>query len=231
MARTRDALTHDRIIRAALALVDGEGLGALNMRRLGGELGVEAMSLYRHVPNKAALLDAMVDSIVEDWVEADHPTAGDWKTRLGELMHRAHDVLLARPWAVELLSSRPSVGAARLRYAESITSSLLGAGFTPQLAHHALHIIDGTIMGFSAQEARRPSAQAMGERVQQLYDGSLADEFPGASLIIRQDHDHADEYALMVDLVIDGLDRLREGVSPPRYARENNRAKKPGSFS
>ncbi|MEN9620870.1 MAG: hypothetical protein RL499_1063 [Actinomycetota bacterium] len=216
MARTRDALTPDRVLQAALTLADSEGLEALSMRRLGTELGVEAMSLYRHVPSKEALLDAMVDAIVVSWVDPADNTAGDWRTRLGAIMHRAHATLLARPWAVELVTMRPRVGEGRLRYAETITSALLEAGFTPQLAHHGLHIVDGTIMGFTAQQARRPTAAALGDRVQALYDGHLADDYPGISITIREHHDHAEEYALMVDLVIDGLSRLRDGLMPPR---------------
>ena len=216
MARTRDALTHDRVLQAALALADADGLEALSMRRLGTELGVEAMSLYRHVPSKEALLDAMVDTIVHSWIDPANVTTGDWRTRLGAIMHRAHRVLLAQPWAVELVTMRSRVGDGRLRYAEAITTALLEAGFTPQLAHHGLHIIDGTIMGFTAQQARRPTATALGERVQALYDGHLADDYPGISITIREHHDHDEEYALMVDLVIDGLARLRDGRLPPR---------------
>ncbi len=215
MTPPRDALSHERVLQAALALADAHGLESLSMRRLGTELGVEAMSLYRHVPSKDALLDAMVDAIVDSWVAVD-AAPGEWRARLAAIMHRAHGALLARPWAVELVTVRPLVGDGRLRYAESITTALLDAGFSPQLAHHGLHIVDGTIMGFTAQQARRPTAAALGDRVQALYDGALADEFPGISRTILEHHDHDEEYALMVDLVLDGLARLRDGSPPPR---------------
>ena len=216
MTALRDALSRDRVLQAAIALVDAQGLNALSMRRLGAELGVEAMSLYRHVANKEALLDAMVDAIVQTWVDDTHPPADDWRARLASIMHLAHRALLERPWAVELVTVRPRVGDARLRYAEAVTTALLDGGFTPQLAHHGLHIVDGTIMGFTAQQARRPSAVALGDRVQALYDGALADEYPGISRTIREHHDHDEEYALMVDLVIEGLGRLRDGRPPHR---------------
>ena len=216
MTPPRDALSYDRVLQAALALVDAHGLESLSMRRLGSELGVEAMSLYRHVPNKDALLDAMVDAIVQTWVDDAQPAADEWHARLASIMHRAHRALLQRPWAVELATVRPRVGDARLRYAEAVTTALLDGGFTPQLAHHGLHIVDGTIMGFTAQQARRPSAAALGDRVQALYDGTLADEYPGISRTIREHHDHDEEYALMVDLVIEGLGRLRDGRPPHR---------------
>ena len=228
----RDALTPDRVVDAALALADEHGLEALTMRRLGAALGVEAMSLYRHVASKDALLDALGDALVALWIapaaEADvspdvhvPPPGGTteaWRTAIAAIMHRAHRELLARPWAIELLASRPHVGPARLRYAEAITAALLDAGFSTQLAHHGLHIVDGTIMGFSAQEARRPSAEAMGPGVQRLWEGELAAEYPAISRTIRERHDHGEEYTLMVDLVLDGLARLRDGARPPRSA-------------
>ena len=218
MTPPRDALNHDRVLQAALTLVDAHGLESLSMRRLGTELGVEAMSLYRHVPSKDALLDAMVDAIVKTWIDDALPVPDDWRAHLGAIMHCAHRALLARPWAVDLVTVRPRVGDARLRYAEAVTTALLDGGFTPQLAHHGLHIVDGTIMGFTAQQARRPSAAALGDRVQALVDGALTDEYPGISRTIREHHDHDEEYALMVDLVIEGLARLRDG-SPPHRTR------------
>ncbi|MFN4002092.1 TetR/AcrR family transcriptional regulator [Microcella sp.] len=216
MTPPRDALSHDRVLRAALALADAHGLEALTMRRLGTELGVEAMSLYRHVASKEALLDAMVDAIVLGWIDPHDAQIADWRARLAAVMHRAHDALMARPWAVELVANRPRVGGGRLRYAETITSALLDGGFSLQLAHHGLHIVDGTIMGFTAQQARRPSAAALGDRVHELYDGLLANQYPGITRTIRERHDHDEEYSLMVDLVIDGLNRLRDGLLPPR---------------
>lgn len=225
MTAPRDALSRDRVLNAALSLADTHGLDAVSMRRLGSELGVEAMSLYRHVASKEALLDAMVDAIVLQWVavfdepqtDTHPPAAPDWRTRIAAIMHRAHDTLLAHPWAVELVSARPQVGDGRLRYAEAITAALMDAGFNPQLAHHGLHIVDGTIAGFSSQEVRRPTAEAMGDRVQSLYNGDLVDEFPSISVTIREHHDHSEEYALMVDLVIEGLARLLVGQLPARH--------------
>src|SRR5918999_1237962 len=81
----RPALTRDRVLRAAIALADREGVEAISMRRLGAELGVEAMSLYNHVPNKAALLDGMVETVIND---IELPTqVDDWKACIREMAH------------------------------------------------------------------------------------------------------------------------------------------------
>src|SRR5918911_507596 len=69
----RRPLTRPRILRAALKLIDGEGLDALSMRKLGAALGVEAMALYRHVPSKGALLDGVVELLLE---QLELPPAG-----------------------------------------------------------------------------------------------------------------------------------------------------------
>jgi AcrR family transcriptional regulator len=210
MVRPQSALTRDRVVQAALTLADADGLESLSMRRLGSTLGVEAMSLYHHVPNKDALLDAMVDAIVGQWgVPADHAgNEADWRTGVSRVMLTAHAVLLAHPWAIELAGARPFVGPGRLRYAEGISMRLLDAGFTPRLAHQALHIVDGTIMGFSAQAARRPTSAAMGPMVDELASGSLGDQYPGITRTIHEHHDHDEEYAVMVDLIVDGLSSL-----------------------
>src|SRR6187399_3364854 len=96
--KRRTPLTRDRVLRAAIALADETGLEALTMRKLGQQLGVEAMSLYNHVANKDDLLDGMIDIVFS---EIDPPAAGgDWKA---ELRGRALSTLAAlrrHPWAV-----------------------------------------------------------------------------------------------------------------------------------
>ena len=77
-SRRRTTLSRERIAAAAVALIDGEGLDALSMRRLGAELGVEAMSLYRHFPSKAALLEAVVARLLAE-LPVPAPTAARWQ--------------------------------------------------------------------------------------------------------------------------------------------------------
>src|SRR5437879_8120056 len=102
--RRRTALSRERIAVAAVALIDGEGLDALSMRRLGAELGVEAMSLYRHFPSKAALLEAVVARLLAE-LPVPAPTAARWQEAFRALA-RAYRALLTRhPNAIPLLAT------------------------------------------------------------------------------------------------------------------------------
>src|SRR2546423_3844238 len=98
---TRIPLSRDRILRAALELADASGVDALTMRRLGDELGFEAMSLYRYVANKNDLLDGMLDLVLAEW---QLPDAGDdWAAAIRTSAQSVHDALRRHPWAARVL--------------------------------------------------------------------------------------------------------------------------------
>ena len=111
----RTPLNRGRVLRAAVALADEAGIESLSMRRLGQELGVEAMSLYNHVANKDDLLNGITDLVVS---EIELPEGGgDWKTALRRHAISAHDVLVAHPWACRLALSPDTVSLASVRRA------------------------------------------------------------------------------------------------------------------
>ena len=96
-SETRTPLSRERVLRAAVDLADESGIEALSMRKLGQELGVEAMSLYNHVANKEEILDGMADLIMSE-IEPPLPDA-DWKSALRERALSAREVLVRHPWA------------------------------------------------------------------------------------------------------------------------------------
>ena len=103
-AATAAPLSRERVLRAAIALADAGGIEALTMRRLGQELGVEAMSLYKHVANKEDLLDGMVDVV---FGEIELPDGGtDWRTAMRARAISVRDGLTRHPWATPLMQSR-----------------------------------------------------------------------------------------------------------------------------
>jgi len=106
----RQPLSHERIVSTALDLIESRGLANLSMRRLGEQLGVEAMSLYRHVPGREALLDAVVEKIVAEMERDDDvlisPRDG-WQDFLQRLAHGVRRIALAHPVAFPLVASRP----------------------------------------------------------------------------------------------------------------------------
>src|SRR5207344_1953815 len=104
----RTRLSRDRVIRAAIALADANGIHALTMRKLGVALGVEAMSLYHHVANKSDLLDGMIDGV---FGEIDLPTdATEWRSAMRRRALSAREAMSRHPWAIGLMESRTTPG-------------------------------------------------------------------------------------------------------------------------
>jgi AcrR family transcriptional regulator len=147
------ALTRDRIVDAGLALADTHGLGAVSMRRVAGELGVKAMSLYNHIAGKDALLDGMLERVLD---EVTLPVAGrDWEEELRRCALSLHDAIRRHPWACGLAmapAAFPSALGARARYIEAILRTLREAGFTAEQAYHGYHALDGHTIGITTWE-------------------------------------------------------------------------------
>lgn len=153
MARPRPGLTRDAILAAALGIIDGSGLDACTMRAVASELGVEAMSLYWHVPGKEALLDGVVDRILGE-VAAEREEIGDWRTRVVSFGDSYHKVLLRHPNALPLIAGRPfGAYAAAGRMAEGGIASLEQAGFDRRSAIRATRTISRFVIGFTLLEA------------------------------------------------------------------------------
>lgn len=112
----RRPLTRQRVADAALVLIDEAGLGALSMRKLGAALGVEAMSLYNHVDNKADLLRAVRSTLFAEVLEAYGQPEGDWKVVARALSHAYVDVAARHPRAVVLLIEAPADSDAELEF-------------------------------------------------------------------------------------------------------------------
>src|SRR3954463_5231071 len=117
-APLRPPLSRERILHAALRIADESGVETLTMRRLGQELGFEAMSLYRHVASKDDVLDGILDLVLAEWQLPDAGGAGPAAIRTSA--RSVHEALRRHPWAARLLVSEARVRPARLRYMESL---------------------------------------------------------------------------------------------------------------
>ncbi len=149
--RSRQALTRERILRAAVDVADREGISALTMRRLGAELGVEAMSLYKHVANKDAILDGVVELIGG---EIETPSdATDWKDAMRRRAVSARAVFASHSWAIGLLEARGSMGPATMRSLDVMLGVLRSGGFAIDDAAHAIWMLDSFVYGHVIQEA------------------------------------------------------------------------------
>jgi AcrR family transcriptional regulator len=214
-AERRAPLTRERVLRAAVDLADRGGVEALSMRKLGQELSVDAMALYRHVRNKDDLLDGLVEVIVEQ-IEGPF-SAEDWKAAIREQAMAARHVMLRHPWARQVLEERGTGGPATLAYIESVLATLHDGGFSIELAHHTLHVLGSRIFGFTqdlfeepgpADPAPDPAALA---RAMAGYPRiiELATSVSHEGVLGRCDDDV--EFAFGLDLLLDGLERLRAG--------------------
>jgi AcrR family transcriptional regulator len=208
----RARLTRERVLRAAVLLADSGGLEALTMRRLGEELGVEAMSLYKHVANKEDLLDGMVDLV---FAEIELPTGDtDWRTAMRARAVSARAALTRHPWATALMQSRTAPGGATLRHHDTVIGTLRRAGFSVALTAHAFSAIDAYVYGFALQERSLPfeTAEQAEEVGRQMFARMPPGEFPHlteltAEHILRPGYDYGDEFEYGLDLVLDGLAR------------------------
>ena len=150
--RSRRPLHRESILAAAVALVDREGLGALNMRALATGLGVGTMSLYHHVPNKEALLDGVVEAVMAE-MEVPDPESGTWEERASRMARSLRAVAMRHPNCIPLLVTRPFATEGSLGPCEAAFSVLFEAGLDPEHALVAFRTIVAYVLGFVTMEA------------------------------------------------------------------------------
>ncbi len=208
----RAPLTRDRVLRAAVTLADEHGIAALGMRPLGAALGVQAMSLYNHVANKDAILDGIVDHVVG---EIGVPSRADgWPTAMQRRAFSAHDALMRHAWACPLLMARVNVGPNMLRYIDGTLACLLDAGFSLPMADHAWNAMDSYIYGFTLHKLNFPFKADEYAQVATGYLPRLSKpDYPAmhamTSLVATGGHDGLHDLSFGLDMILDGLGRLR----------------------
>jgi AcrR family transcriptional regulator len=202
----REPLSRERVLRAAIGVADAHGLDAVTMRGVGQALGVEAMSLYNHVGGKDELLDGMADLLVGE-IEAPPPDV-EWKDAIRRRAWSGRELVRRHPWAPTLLVSRPQVRLPLFTYLDRVTGTLLGAGFSPQLAHTALHVLDSRVLGFT-RDLFDPGAQDPPDAA--VVAALMAGTHPHARRVMDEAvHDDDAEFAFGLDLILDGLERARD---------------------
>lgn len=150
MPADRPTLTRERVVSEAVALADDTGLAALSMRALARRLGVEAMSLYHHVRDKSALLDAMLDTVLTE-MHLPGPD-GDWRAELHRRSVSGRAALRRHRWAVGLMGSRRTPGPATLAHRDALVGCLLAAGFPVPATGTATALVDAHLYGFVLRE-------------------------------------------------------------------------------
>lgn len=208
----RAPLTRDRILDAAIDLADRDGLEAVTMRRLGARLGVEAMSLYKHVTDKDDVLAGIADRVA---AEFELPASdADWRAALRASYVAAYAVLLRHPWAGGLMEASLRPGPARLAYLDAVVGVLRDAGFSLPDVAHAFAALDSHLYGFTLQVASWPvdPDEAQGAAAEVARDLS-AERYPNlvamATMVATRDGGTPLDFGFGLDLLLDGLERLR----------------------
>ena len=213
---TRAPLSRDRILRAALELVDEGGLESLSMRKLGQKLGFEAMSLYNHVANKDDVIDGILDLVL---AESDPPAPdADWEASIRASAVSVHDALRRHPWSSAALMEPDRVRPARLRYMDSLLGRLREGGFSAETTYHAYHVLDGHIFGFALWEAAHTFTEEDAANMREAFDRVITpDEYPhlrehGEQHFTDGPHHEVSAFEFGLDLILDGLRRIRSGA-------------------
>jgi TetR/AcrR family transcriptional regulator, tetracycline repressor protein len=151
-ATRREPLTKDRIVEAALHVMDAEGLDAVTMRRIGRELGVEAMSLYNHVEDKDEILDAVTERVMTEY---EYPEwTGDWVQDGRAMSHEWRRLLSLHPSVCQLLAERhkPLEGLAAFGAMDAALGLLRSAGLSERDAAQAFNALGSYILGYVMME-------------------------------------------------------------------------------
>jgi AcrR family transcriptional regulator len=221
----RAPLSRERVLRGAVAIADASGLGALTIRSIARELGARPMSLYHYVAGKEEILDGIVDLVFSE-IELPSP-GGDWQSEMRRRAISARRVLRRHPWAIGLLESRASPGAATLRHHDATIGTLRKAGFSVAMTAHAYALLDSYVYGFALQEASLPFnpqtvADVAGPASQQISAGNYPHFVEMATeYILQPGYDFGNEFEVGLSVILDALttlipgNRERPSLTPP----------------
>ena len=215
---SREPLSRDRVLRAALTVADDGGLDGLTIRSLAQRLGAKPMSLYHYVANKEEILDGLVDLVFAE-IELPEPS-GRWREEMAKRARSARAVLRRHPWSIALLESRTSPGPATLRHHDVTIGALRAGGLSIVQTAHAYAVLDAFVYGFAVQESSLPfegpdgAAEVAGPIMELMRAGDYPHlvEFATEHAMLPG-YDFGDEFEVGLDLVLDGIARMVDDSS------------------
>ena len=206
----REPLSRERVLTAALQVADLGGIDALTMRRLGQELGVEAMALYHHFANKEDVLDGIIDLVFAELPLPSHDTG--WQEAMRHRGLALKDTLARHPRAIGRMESRTTPGPANLRHHDAVLGCLRAGGFSVAMAAHAYSVIDSYVYGFAltkmnAAPAVTDDLAAVATTMLQPYDAGAYPHLVEfiAEHALKPGYKHDDEFEYGLDLVLEGV--------------------------
>jgi len=207
-------LTRDRVLTGALSVADAGGFSSLTIRSLAEHLEVKPMAIYYHVANKGEILDGILDLVFS---EIELPVAGgEWRAEMSRRAHSARRVLRRHPWAIMLLQAGTAPGPATLRHHNAVIGALREAGLSVRMTAHAYALLDSYIYGFALSETALPinGPETVAEVAAAMVERHPLDAYPhlaefSTEHIMAPDYDFGAEFQFGLDVVLDGLERLR----------------------
>jgi AcrR family transcriptional regulator len=209
-AASRERLSRDRILNAAIALADAEGFESLSMRKLATALDTAPMSLYRHFANKESLLDAMIDIVFSEI--RDPSVDREWKNELRQRGVSARDALLRHRWAIGRMEDRMNPGPASAEHHNATMGCLREGGFSFRDAVHAYSMLDSYTYGFALQEKTSPfETPEESAEMAKTTVGDRGAAYPYLAEVVvefaKTGYDYSEEFEFGLDLILDGLER------------------------
>lgn len=181
-----EPLARERIVGAAMKIIDSEGLDALSMRRLGAELGVNPMAAYYHVPNKAALYDLVLEAVMAGVDTSGIDPAAPVEEQLKQAARAYRSAILAHPRAIPVLASRSVRTAAALRPVEPFLGILFAAGLTADEALASVDAVAQYILGGVVGYYHHIADSEVSE--QREFEALDTAEFPNMSRVLAEGH-------------------------------------------
>lgn len=212
--RGEPPLSRERIVQAAIDILDGDGADALTMRRVAEQLGVSAPSLYWHVKTKDDVLDLAVDHVFDEIRPGASTPAEPWRRRIEDLALAWRSTLIRHPWVAPVAAARPSLGPNFLDRMELLQATLHKAGFTGRELSAATWLLYNQIVGSASTESTLDIEDLDRELAQQLLQGQ-ADRYPTLARQHYLDHEdwHAD-FTAGLHFLLDGLETQLHQVVP-----------------
>jgi len=216
---SRAPLSRELVFETAVAYADEHGIGELSMRKLGQELGVEAMSLYYHVANKEEILDGIGDHVIGE-IEL-VPLGDDWKATLREQILTARRVMKRHTWAPKIIETRTTMSFATLRYMDAVGGMMLSGGFSVDLMHHAMHALGSRLLGFTQELYDDSDTLDASPEMEAAMIEQITSEFPNIAKVMEEIQHQEEsivgsgcdddiEFAFSLDIILDGLERKRD---------------------
>jgi AcrR family transcriptional regulator len=206
----RGALHRERIVRAAVDIIERDGADALSMRRVAAELGAATMSLYNHVSNKAELLDSVADYVMADMEFAADPKA-DWREQARGLARTFREIARRHPRSILVVITRQPRSATGLHILELVLGAVRKGGFEGATAVRLVRTFEVFILGSLMREAslaEKPPPEL--DRYEEVLGvASMPNIRALLPVLVEQDHDSDFEFGL--DLLIAAAAALPRG--------------------